>query len=49
MAIIAVSMAESPPLRLVLGKDALEHIERKREVMGREAEDWRVTTMDTAL
>lgn len=49
MAIIAVSMADSPPLRLVLGKDALEHIERKREVMGREAEDWRVTTMDTAL
>jgi NAD(P)-dependent dehydrogenase (short-subunit alcohol dehydrogenase family) len=48
-AIIAASSANPPPLRLVLGEDALLDIENKLKSVSREIECWRQTTVNTAL
>jgi hypothetical protein len=47
--IIAALDAEEPPLRLVLGEDAIDRISRRLESVSEELEAWRSVGAATAL
>jgi NAD(P)-dependent dehydrogenase (short-subunit alcohol dehydrogenase family) len=46
-AFIALTNAESPPLRLPLGSDTVERIEAKNELVAKELAAWRTVAMST--
>ena len=46
-AIIAAVAAEAPPLRLILGSDALGRIRTKLAAVSREADMWETTSVET--
>jgi NAD(P)-dependent dehydrogenase (short-subunit alcohol dehydrogenase family) len=48
-AIIAAVAADEPPLRLVLGTDALEHIQAKLDRVGRDLATWDLVTRSVAF
>jgi NAD(P)-dependent dehydrogenase (short-subunit alcohol dehydrogenase family) len=48
-AIIAAVDSEQPPLRLVLGSDAIGNIERRWQTLAQELDDWRSVGEATAL
>jgi NAD(P)-dependent dehydrogenase (short-subunit alcohol dehydrogenase family) len=48
-AIVAVVESPQPPLRLVLGEDALREIRGKLARVTQELEDWEATTLGTAF
>jgi NAD(P)-dependent dehydrogenase (short-subunit alcohol dehydrogenase family) len=47
-AIIAVSRAQHPPLRLVLGADAVERVQAKLKQVADDLETWKATSISTA-
>lgn len=49
LAMIAVIESKNPPLRLLLGKDALERFEKKQKQLQAEMAEWRETSEGTAF
>ena len=47
-AIIAVTRAQNPPLRLILGEDALERVRAKLAQVSEDLETWKSTSVSTA-
>jgi catalase len=47
-AIIAVTRAQNPPLRLILGEDALERVRAKLTQVTEDLETWKSTSVNTA-
>ncbi|MFF2081531.1 oxidoreductase [Kitasatospora sp. NPDC058162] len=48
-AIVDVTETAEPPLRLQLGADAVERVEAKLDLVGRELDQWRHVALSTAL
>jgi NAD(P)-dependent dehydrogenase (short-subunit alcohol dehydrogenase family) len=48
-AILAVSRAQNPPLRLILGADAVERVRAKLKQVAEDLETWESTSVNTAV